>query len=66
MINLSMCSSAATAAVCHVVNIFKHAEVLISCIQTLTSVNKYKIHIHVKTIKKQLAYLQNTFNTLKA
>lgn len=61
-----MCSSAATAAVCHVVNIFKHAEVLISRIQTLTSVNKYKIHIHVKTIKKQLAYLQNTFNTLKA
>lgn len=61
-----MCSSAPTAAVCHVVNIFKHAEVLISRIQTLTSVNKYKIHIHVKTIKKQLAYLQNTFNTLKA
>lgn len=61
-----MCSSAPTAAVCHVVNIFKHAEVLISCIQTLTSVNKYKIHIHVKTIKKQLAHVQNTFNTLKA
>lgn len=61
-----MCSSAPTAAVCHVVNIFKHAEVLISRIQTLTSVNKYKIHIHVKTIKKQFAYLQNTFNTLKA
>lgn len=61
-----MCSSAPTAAVCHVVNIFKHTEVLISRIQTLTSVNKYKIHIHVKTIKKQLAYLQNTFNTLKA
>lgn len=61
-----MCSSAPTAAVCHVVNIFKHAEVLISRIQTLTSVNKYKIHIHVKTIKKQLAHVQNTFNTLKA
>lgn len=61
-----MCSSAPTAAVCHVVNIFKHTEVLISCIQTLTSVNKYKIHIHVKTIKKQLAHVQNTFNTLKA
>lgn len=61
-----MCSSAPTAAVCHVVNIFKHAEVLISCIQTLTSVNKYKIHIHVKTIKKQLAHVQNNFNTLKA
>lgn len=61
-----MCSSAPTAAVCHAVNIFKHAEVLISRIQTLTSVNKYKIHIHVKTIKKQLAHVQNTFNTLKA
>lgn len=61
-----MCSSAPTAAVCHVVNIFKHTEVLISRIQTLTSVNKYKIHIHVKTIKKQLAHVQNTFNTLKA